>query len=62
MRDKQTRITAVSYGRTVNMGNYESVRFDLTAEVREDQDWYEVLDDLRKEALKLEKETKKQGY
>jgi hypothetical protein len=46
----------------VNMGNYESVRFDLTAEVREDQDWYEVLDDLRKEALKLEKETKKQGY
>ncbi len=61
MRDDK-RIKRVTYGRTVNMGNYESVRLDLTADVPEDEKWQDVLDDLRGEMLKLEKQTKKQGF
>lgn len=55
-------ITSVSYGRTINMGNYESVRIDLTASVSAVQDWREVLEDLKGEMLKLEKRTKKEGF
>lgn len=55
-------ITSVSYGRTINMGNYESVRIDLTAAVTAKDDWHEVLEDLKGEMLKLEKKTKKEGF
>lgn len=56
------KITKVSYGRTVNMGNYESVRFDLEARVDETEEWLDVYDELIKECLKLEKQAKKKGY
>ena len=56
------RITSDTYGRTINMGNYENVRFDLTARVNEGEDWRDVLEELKGEALKLEKRTKKEGY
>ena len=48
-----TRITQVSYGLTVNIGNYETVRFDLTAQVADDEDWRGVLDSLKRKCAKL---------
>ena len=62
MSKRANNITSVSYGRTINMGNYESVRIDLTACVPEGEDWHEVLEDLKGEMLKLEKRTKKEGF
>lgn len=56
------KITSVSYGRTINMGNYESVRVDLTATVAASDDWRDVLEDLKGEMLKQEKQVKKAGY
>ncbi|MBT8490944.1 MAG: hypothetical protein KJN62_07840 [Deltaproteobacteria bacterium] len=40
---------AVSYGKTINMGNYESSRIDieLRAKVLEGEDSNEVVEDLR---------------
>lgn len=55
-------ITSVTYGRTINIGNYESVRIDLTAQVKEHDDWHDVLEQLKGEMLKLEKRTKKEGF
>jgi hypothetical protein len=55
-------IKSVSYGRTINMGNYESVRVDLVASVPAGEDWREVLEDLKGEMLKLEKRTRKEGF
>jgi hypothetical protein len=40
-------IIQVSWGKTVNIGNFETVRLDLTARVNEGQDWQEVLKALR---------------
>lgn len=50
----KTKITRVTYGRTVNMGNYESLRFDLTADVGRGQTFEKVYTDLRHEADVLE--------
>ncbi len=41
------KIVQVSYGMTVNIGNFENIRFDLTAQVALDEDWREVLEALR---------------
>jgi hypothetical protein len=59
-----TKITSVSYGRTISLGSgtYESVRLDLTATVPPDEHWKDVLEELRGEVLKQEKLIKKQGY
>lgn len=56
------RITSITYGRTINVGNYESVRIDLTARVDAGEDWHEVLKDLKGELLKLEKRSKEEGF
>ena len=56
------QITQVNYGRTINMGNYESVRLDLTAKVNQGEDYKQVLEELKGEILKLEKRTKKEGF
>lgn len=40
-------IIQVSWGKTVNIGNYENIRLDLTARVNRGQDWREVLKALR---------------
>ena len=56
------KITKVSYGRTINMGNYESVRIDLTADVPLGEDHQDVIEELKGEMLKLEKRTKKDGF
>lgn len=58
----KNKITSVSYGKTINMGNYESVRLDLTARVDDGESWKDVLDELKGEMLKLEKQTKKEGF
>ena len=50
---KPTRIIQVSYGMTVNTGNYENTRFDLVAEVAPDEDWRDVLDALKRKAARL---------
>lgn len=55
-------ITSVSYGRTINMGNYESVRIDLSARVPDGEKWQDVLSELQGEMLKLEKRTRKEGF
>lgn len=55
-------ITNVSYGRTVDIGEYESIRFDFTARVQEGENWQDVLDELKKEALKQEKFAKKNRF
>jgi hypothetical protein len=51
----------VSYGLTVNTGNYENVRFDLTAKVEPDEDWRDVLDSLRRKADKLKEQLLDEG-
>jgi len=40
-------ITQVSYGVTVNIGNFETVRFDLVAQVAPDERWQDVLNRIR---------------
>lgn len=52
-KPKPIKLTQVSYGMTVNIGNYENVRFDLTAQVAPDEDWRTVLESLRRKSLKL---------
>lgn len=58
---KPLRITEVSYGMTVNTGNYETVRFDLTAQVAPDEDWRDVLDSLRRKSRKLKERIQTDG-
>lgn len=53
VKAKQPKITSVSFGLSVNLGNYESAKFDLTAEVAADEDWRVVLDSLRKKSAKI---------
>lgn len=60
-KPKPTKITQVSYGMTVNTGNYETVRFDLTAQVAPDEDWRDVLDSLRRKAHKLKERIQTDG-
>lgn len=48
------RVTAASFGRTINVGGYESVRIDLTAEVRPGETHAEVMKYLRGEVSELE--------
>lgn len=50
---KKVNISEVSFGMSVNIGNYESVRFDLTAPVEPDQDWRETMAVLRRRSEKL---------
>lgn len=52
-KPKPTKITSVSFGMTVNIGHYENVRFDLTAQVPDDEDWRDVLDSLKRKSNKL---------
>ena len=52
-KPRPTRITRVSYGLTVNVGNFETVRFDLTAQVADDEDWRDVLDSLKRKSARL---------
>jgi hypothetical protein len=49
------KIVQVSYGMTVNIGNFENVRFDLTAQVAPDEDWREVLEALRIRSRRIRK-------
>lgn len=37
------KITTMSYGKTFNLGNYESQRFDVTAELREGEEAGQVM-------------------
>ena len=41
-------VIQVAWGKTLNIGGYETVRLDITARVNEGEDWREVL-----RALKL---------
>ena len=50
---RKTVMSSVSYGLTVNIGNYETVHFDLTAQVAPDEDWRDVLDSLRRKSENL---------
>lgn len=62
------RVKQVSFGRTVNMGNYESVRFDLVADVGPGESHLDVLETLKtacweiENALKCAKTTAKRPY
>lgn len=58
---RPTKIVQVSYGMTVNTGNYETVRFDLTAQVAPDEDWRDVLDSLRRKSRKLKERIQTDG-
>lgn len=60
-KPKPTKIVQVSYGMTVNTGNYETVRFDLTAQVAPDEDWRDVLDSLRRKSRKLKERIQSDG-
>lgn len=51
---KPLRITKVNYGKTVNIGDYESVRLELAADVGPDEDWRDVLQRLRLTISKIE--------
>jgi len=52
-KSKPTRITQVEYGMSVNVGNYESVKFSLTAQVPEGDDWREVLAALMRKCSRI---------
>jgi hypothetical protein len=52
-KPKPTAMTSVSYGLTVNIGNFQSVHFDLTAKVAPDEDWRDVLESLRRKSNNL---------
>lgn len=54
------KIVQVSYGMTVNIGNYENVRFDLTAQVAPDEDWREVLEALRTRSRRIKERYQKE--
>lgn len=45
------KIKEISYGKTINVGNYQSVRVEFTADT-EEQHWAEALDTL-KEIVRL---------
>jgi len=60
-KPKPTKITQVSYGMTVNIGDYETVRFDLTACVAPDEDWRDVLESLRRKSRNLKQRIQKEG-
>lgn len=47
MDASEIRITRLTVGRTTDLGNYESIRFDVTAEVLDGQSWQEVMDHLK---------------
>ena len=48
------KITEVTFGKTINIGEYESIRIDLKAQVGPDEDWREVLQRLRVTVNKLD--------
>lgn len=50
------KIIQISYGLIVNIGNYETVRFDLTAQVAPDEDWRDVLDALKLRSRRIKKD------
>lgn len=60
-KPKPAKLTSVSYGMTVNVGNYETVRFDLTAQVAEDEDWRDVLESLRRKSCRLKERISAEG-
>ena len=60
-KPKPIRITEVSYGMTVSLPKYESVRFDLTAVVSLDDDWRDVLESLRRKSRKLKERIQNEG-
>lgn len=53
------KITSVSYGKTINIGNYESIRIDLTASVHKMENWQDVLTHLK--GLMVDEERKAKG-
>lgn len=55
----KSSITRVTYGKTINVGNYESVRIDLSAEVYGDEKWQDVLIHLK--GLMVDEERKAKG-
>ena len=54
MDTSEVHITKLAVGRTVDLGQYESIRFDITAEVRPGQAWQDVMDGLK--AIVVEEE------
>lgn len=55
-------IDRVSYGVTVNIGNFETVRFDLSAQVTLDEKWQDVLERIRALCDKQKQRILKDGY
>jgi hypothetical protein len=56
------KITQIKYGRVVSVGNYETVRYELTAEVQPGQDVEEVMERLRDMGLREEKKIRTQRF
>jgi hypothetical protein len=54
-KPKPIRIIQIAYGYTINIGNYENVRTELTASVDQDDDWREVLASLRRKLDNIKK-------
>ena len=56
------KVTQINYGVTINCGNYESIRFDATAQINDGEHTTNVIDELKlfvqTEANKLVKERK----
>lgn len=52
------KITKVCYGETINLGNYQSCRIELQADLEEQDRWQDVLFDL-KQTVKTEGEKRK---
>lgn len=61
VKPKPITLTEISYGMTVNVGNYETIRFDLTARVSPDEDWRDVLESLRRKSRKIRERIQTEG-
>lgn len=54
------KITAITLGRTINVGNYESVRLDLHAVLEEDESLKHALEKLKDEIDSQESKLRKE--
>jgi hypothetical protein len=52
------KITEVRLDRTFNLGNYESLKIGLTADVDQEDDVQEVLNELKQEAKSFYRQAK----
>lgn len=54
-------ISRISYGKTINIGNYQSIRVEFTADLTGDDDHITTLQHLKKITANAEEDVKKEN-